>query len=49
MDAKYDPQAVESAAQAHWQRSQAYRAVENSIRPTPEKTAKLVKKVLYLE
>ena len=30
MDAKYDPQAVESAAQAHWQRTHAYRAVENA-------------------
>jgi leucyl-tRNA synthetase len=31
MDAKYDPQAVETAAQAHWQRAQAYRAVENAV------------------
>jgi leucyl-tRNA synthetase len=29
MEAKYDPQAVEGAAQAHWERAQAYRAVEH--------------------
>ena len=28
MEPKYDPQAVERAAQAHWARTQAYRAVE---------------------
>jgi leucyl-tRNA synthetase len=33
MDAKYDPQAVESAAQAHWERTQAYRAVEHVTGP----------------
>jgi leucyl-tRNA synthetase len=40
MDAKYDPQAVESAAQAHWQRTHAYRAVEHANdaagRPKPK-------------
>ncbi|HQR20017.1 MAG TPA: leucine--tRNA ligase [Burkholderiaceae bacterium] len=40
MEAKYDPQAVESAAQAHWEQTQAYRAVENakdaSGRPKPK-------------
>ena len=30
MDAKYDPQSVEAAAQAHWQHTQAYRAVEHA-------------------
>ena len=30
MEPKYDPQAVESAAQAHWERTQAYRAVEHA-------------------
>jgi leucyl-tRNA synthetase len=29
MEPKYDPQAVAAAAQAHWERSQAYRAVEH--------------------
>jgi leucyl-tRNA synthetase len=29
MEPKYDPQAVEAATQAHWERTQAYRAVEN--------------------
>ena len=29
MEPKYDPQAVEAAAQSHWDRSQAYRAVEH--------------------
>ncbi|HET9023147.1 MAG TPA: class I tRNA ligase family protein, partial [Burkholderiaceae bacterium] len=29
MKPKYDPQAVESAAQSHWERTQAYRAVEH--------------------
>ena len=29
MEPKYDPQAVEAAAQAHWERTQAYRAVEH--------------------
>jgi leucyl-tRNA synthetase len=29
MEPKYDPQAVEAAAQAHWERNQAYRAVEH--------------------
>jgi leucyl-tRNA synthetase len=29
MDAKYEAQAIEAAAQAHWQRTQAYRAVEH--------------------
>jgi leucyl-tRNA synthetase len=30
MEPKYDPQAVESAAQSHWERTQAYRAVEHA-------------------
>jgi leucyl-tRNA synthetase len=30
MEPKYDPQAVERAAQAHWARTQAYRAVEHA-------------------
>ena len=30
MNPKYDPQAVEGAAQAHWERTQAYRAVEHA-------------------
>ncbi len=30
MEARYDPQALEAAAQAHWQRTQAYRAVEQA-------------------
>jgi leucyl-tRNA synthetase len=30
MNPKYDPQAVEAAAQAHWERTQAYRAVEHA-------------------
>ncbi len=30
MEARYDPQALEAAAQAHWQRTQAYRAVEHA-------------------
>ena len=30
MEPKYDPQAVEGAAQAHWARMQAYRAVEHA-------------------
>ena len=29
MEPKYDPQAVEGAAQAHWERTKAYRAVEH--------------------
>ncbi len=30
MEPKYDPQAVESAAQSHWESTQAYRAVEHA-------------------
>ena len=30
MEPKYDPQAVEAAAQSHWERTQAYRAVEHA-------------------
>jgi leucyl-tRNA synthetase len=30
MEAKYEPQAVEAAAQAHWEKTQAYRAVEHA-------------------
>jgi leucyl-tRNA synthetase len=30
MEAKYEPQVVESAAQDHWEGTQAYRAVENA-------------------
>jgi leucyl-tRNA synthetase len=30
MEPKYEPQAVESAAQSHWERTQAYRAVEHA-------------------
>jgi len=29
MEPKYDPQTIERAAQSHWERTQAYRAVEN--------------------
>jgi leucyl-tRNA synthetase len=40
MESKYEPQAVEAAAQAHWERSQAYRAVEHAAgadsRPKPK-------------
>ena len=38
MEPKYDPQAVERAAQAHWARTQAYRAVEyaNDARGKPK-------------
>ena len=38
MEPKYDPQAVERAAQAHWARTQAYRAVEyaNDTRGRPK-------------
>jgi leucyl-tRNA synthetase len=30
MEPKYDPQALESAAQSHWERTRAYRAVEHA-------------------
>jgi leucyl-tRNA synthetase len=40
MESKYEPQAVEAAAQGHWDRSQAYRAVEHAVdadgRPKPK-------------
>ncbi|MDH5209226.1 MAG: class I tRNA ligase family protein, partial [Burkholderiaceae bacterium] len=40
MEPKYDPQAVEAAAQSHWERTQAYRAVEHARdaggRPKPK-------------
>jgi len=40
MEEKYDPQQVEAAAQAHWQATDAYRAVEHALdssgRPKPK-------------
>ena len=33
MNPKYDPAAVEAAAQAHWAASDAYRVVEDPLRP----------------